>query len=1705
MVRQKSFRSSFTLRRRTFAPRLEHLEDRYLPSTNAVLTFAGNAQHTAIYQPAAQDLNAIHWQTPVDLHPQYSGSDLLIHYGAPLITAANTVIVPVKTGTSGGFEVNAFNGANGSSLYSLATDYILPSHNWTPSYSPALVTNSSGTRLYYAGAGGTIYYVSSPDSGNPGTPVQEVFYTTLANYQANASAFNSTVFVDTPITGDSNGNIFFGFRVQGTAPPPLSTTQSGYARIDPNGNATYVLAGNAANDVNNIGRDVHNLAPALSNDQSTLYVAVKSPSSDYYGYLLGLDSTTLTTKYKVFLKDPRNNNANNAGLLDDGTTSPTIAPDGDVYFGVFGNPYNGSRGFMLRFSSDLTVEKTPGAFGWDYTPAIVPASMVPSYTGTSSYLIFSKYNNYADPSAPQSYDFGDGINKIAILDPNATEVEPHASSNGLLVMREVLTAPGPTPDPDNVGTNSPHAVREWCINTAAVDPATDCIFTPSEDGHVYRWNLATNALSQGLTLGTGIGEAYVPTDIGPDGTVYTINNATLFAVGGLTGVGVNITSSIPDVRSLVTGQALTFTAVITNTGSSGITPTGTVNFQDGSTVLAANVPLDGNGHATYTTSTLAGGAHFIAATYSGDSNFSGGTATLVQMIHQSGTTTTLTSSPNPANFGQSVTFTATVTPLVSGLGAPTGMVTFSEGTTILAQLAVNTSGTASFSTSALAVGSHTITATYYSDPIYATSNGNDSAAPQVVQDATNTALSSAPNPSVFGQGVTLTAVVTAHDAGAGTPTGTVTFTEGSTTLAAGVAVDGTGHAAFTTSALAVGSNTITATFTGTTGWLTSSGNDGAAPQVVNQDGTSTAVGAAPASSVYGQSVTFTATVSANAPGSGTPTGSVTFMDGSTTLAVVSLSNGSAGFTTSSLAVGGHTISAAYGGDGNFTTSSGSAGETVSQDGTSTTVSASPTSSVYGQSVTFTATVTANTPGSGTPTGTITFQEGSNTLAVVNLSHGSASFTTSSLTVSSHTITASYGGDGNFTTSSGSAGETVSQDGTSTTVSASPTSSVYGQSVTFTATVTANAPGSGTPTGTVTFQEGSSTLAVVTLSSGSASFTTSSLAVGGHTITASYGGDGNFTTSSGSAGETVTQDGTTTTVGASPSTSVYGQAVTFTATVTANAPGSGTPTGTVTFQEGSTTLAVVTLSSGSASFTTSSLAVGVHTITASYGGDGNFTTSSASAGETVAQDASTTTVSTSLTPSVYGQSITFTATVTANTPGSGTPSGSVTFEDGTTVLGTGTLNSSGQATFTTATLGAGAHSISAIYGGDGNFTTSTSSTLSQTVNQDATSTVVVSSINPTVSGQAVTFTATVTANAPGSGTPTGSVTFKDGTTTLGTGTLNSQGVAALTTTALGAGTHTIKAVYGGDSNFLVSTSAGITQTVTKASTATSVASSANPAVYSQAITFTATITVNAPGGGVPTGTVTFKDGTSVLGTGTLNGSGQATFTTSVLSVATHSITAVYGGNANYTGSTSAALSQNVTKDGTSTTVVSSLNPSVVGQAVTFTATVTANAPGTGIPNNNVVFKDGTKTLATRNLDSNGQATFTISTLKVGNHSITVVYQGSGHFLTSTSAILVQVVKSSAAVPPPQFVALWSSSTKTSTAPTPSTASSLSPWREEIAQQQPALGQQFLGSGTTTRTAPSSRHLGSWDSADLDQFFATVQRDPRGLETGWSSNE
>ncbi|HEV2695293.1 MAG TPA: hypothetical protein VG347_20535 [Verrucomicrobiae bacterium] len=474
---------------------------------------AHDAQHSALSPTASQSLNRIEWRTSMDGLVQFRGNFLAIHYGSPLVTRSNTVIVPVNTGLTNGFLVEALSGASGATNWTWVTDYLLPPHNWIPGLSSALTPKG---RLYLPGGGGTVYFCDKPDKTN-GTPSfgQAAFYG-LANYLANTNAYLTNAFINTPITSDRYGDIFFGFQVTGATPVTL---QSGLARIDFNGTAIWVSATNITGDTS-MSKVQLSCAPALNNDHTKVYVAINNDVVNA-GYLVELDSRTLAVLAKVRLKDVKVP-ANDASIADKGTASPVVAPDGDVYFGVQENPFgeNHTRGWLLHFDSALAQLKTPGAFGWDDTPSIVPSSLVPSYRGSSPYLLLVKYNNYVSHG-------GDGINQLAILDPQNSMTDP---ITGATVMTNVLTIAGPTPDPEYTNT-APNAVREWCVNTVAIDPASKSALVNNEDGRMYRWSFASNKFTETNVLNSGTGEAYTPTVIGVNGFVYAIQDAILYCVG----------------------------------------------------------------------------------------------------------------------------------------------------------------------------------------------------------------------------------------------------------------------------------------------------------------------------------------------------------------------------------------------------------------------------------------------------------------------------------------------------------------------------------------------------------------------------------------------------------------------------------------------------------------------------------------------------------------------------------------------------------------------------------------------------------------------------------------------------------------------------------------------------------------------------------------------------------------------------------------------------------------------------------------------------------------------------------------------------------------------------------------------------------------------------------------------------------------------
>jgi hypothetical protein len=914
----------------------------------------------------------------------------------------------------------------------------------------------------------------------------------------------------------------------------------------------------------------------------------------------------------------------------------------------------------------------------------------------------------------------------------------------------------------------------------------------------------------------------------------------------------------------VFGQGVAFLDVITAATAGTGTPIGTVDFKDGSTDLTPGGVTLAGGRATFTTAALSIGSHTITAAYSGASIFKVSTTSTIQMVSQAATSTALTSSA--AVSGQQIVFRATVQAVAPGTGTPTGTVDFKDGATDLTPGGVKLSaGAATFSTTTLAVGSHTITALYSGDADYTASQGNDAPPQVVIKDASHTVLTSFPNPAVFGQVVSFTVIVRSVPLGSGTPTGTVIFLDGTKTLGS-LILDSTARGTFSTASLSRGNHAINVNYSGDGKFLASS--DTNFGETVLKDATTATVTASANPAVLGTMVTFTATLQASSPGAGTPTGAVTFLDSTTTLGTGTLNAaGKATFTTSTLAVGTHAISASYAGDTNFVSSfSPSISEVVKASlqaalvspsprtstqapgalaaigvmfGTTTSVSSTPNPSVLGQTVIFTATVSAGTSFILPPTGTVDFKEGTTDLtpggvplAADTPFASQAIFATSALAVGSHTITAIYSGDSFFISSEGddsASPQVVNKDGTSGLIISVPGATVFGQPAAFFAFVTAADPADGTPTGTVTVKEGTTVLgADATLSGGCATFTTASLSVGSHTITALYNGDSAFAgsqTDDSASPLVVSKDGTTTALTSSQTATVSGENLVFRATVRALAPGTGIPAGTVDFKDGTTDLTPggVPLSVGVATFSTTTLAVGSHTITAVYSGAPRYTASQvsdAAAPQVVIKDASHTVLTSFPDPAVFGQVVTFTVIVRSVPLGSGTPTGTVTFLDGTTTLGSMTLDSTARATFSTASLSRGNHAINVNYSGDGNFLASADTNFGETVLKSASMATVTPSANPAVVGTTVTFTATLQASSPGAGVATGQVTFLDFTTTLGTGTLNAAGKATFTTSVLALGTHAISANYVGDNNFLAGASPTLAETIKSSAAASS---------------------------------------------------------------------------------------------------------------------------------------------------------------------------------------------------------------------------------------------------------------------------------------------
>lgn len=778
--------------------------------------------------------------------------------------------------------------------------------------------------------------------------------------------------------------------------------------------------------------------------------------------------------------------------------------------------------------------------------------------------------------------------------------------------------------------------------------------------------------------------------------------------------------------------------------------------------------------------------------------------------------------------------------------------------------------------------------------------------------------------------------------------------------------------------------------------------------------------ATPEPSALGQTFTLTATFTP-ANNTAVPTGNITFKIDNTTLGTAPLN--ASGVATLSVtaapAAGTHSISAAFPGDANFLNITATGTHVVTAAATTSTLSVAPSAPVYGDTLSVTAKVVPTLASTLTPTGTVTFYLDGVASAPATLpASGIATITYQYQAAGSgnHTVGCTYSGDTNFTASTcADKPVTVAQQPVQATLLA-PDPSTAGQPYRLLVTLYYNGPT--TTSGTITISDGATILATSPLVNNFQSqvLTIPALAAGSHNFSCTYSGDSNHPAANCNPFSVNANATTTTTITSSLNPSPVGSNVTFIAEVSpdpnANA---GTVAGSVTFSDNGTPLATLpfgqigcancTPGTRGVSFSTSTLAVGSHTITATFIPAGNFNTSSASLTQVVyTVIAVTARVTSSLNPSYITQPVTFTAEARQQGPSGLLAPGSVTFFDGTTPLYTDN-NFNGVTSFTTSALSVGSHNINIAYTPATGYAAATAA-LSQVVKLVDTGTTL--NVNyPTTYGFASTLTATVSPAITLSTPPTGSVIFTFDGKAQPAIAITPAGLATLTFN-FNAGTHTISCVYTGDTSYSGSSCGNIiTITVVPAATSLTLSTSGTPALAGSNVTFTTHLTSN----GAPLPNTAFT--LSIAGTQlpiTTDSSGNATYSTNTLAPGTYAVAVTYAGDANHVSST-ASLTQIIATDPVTATFTASPNPAYQSQLVTVTATVTSM--NSVVPVGTVNFLDNGQLLSSVAVDSTGHATFTTSTLTVGDHPLSVSFTpGSTSFSTALAATKIETILPSA---------------------------------------------------------------------------------------------
>jgi sugar lactone lactonase YvrE len=857
----------------------------------------------------------------------------------------------------------------------------------------------------------------------------------------------------------------------------------------------------------------------------------------------------------------------------------------------------------------------------------------------------------------------------------------------------------------------------------------------------------------------------------------------------------------------------------------------------------------------------------------------------------------------------------------------------------------------------------------------------------LTEDPSTTTLGVSANPIQTGNSVYFTANVTSAGV---KPTGQITLLDGTNSLGS-LDLDASGVATFAVSDFAGGQHSITASYAGdvnntpsVSAVLIETVNFVTAP-------TNTVLVANANPVLAGKSVVFTATVAPTDPTStvGTIAGPVTFKDGSTIMGAAAIVSGTASFSTSTLTVGQHSVVATYSGISTFASSSSAPFFLNVQPGTTVTSLASAANpSAGGGPLLLTVVVSGNTT---MPTGDVTFLDGSTLLGTSLLSKtGVAALQLSglALTVGDHSIVAVYGGDAiNNGSSSSALVQTVNSAVTTAVVKSSLNPASQGAPVILTATVTSTG---GIPGGMAEFFDGATSLGTGTLDpTGATTLTSAVLSLGSHSITARYSGDAlDASAVSAALNQVIVPATTTIALTASANPSLFGSPIVLSVLVL----GTGSqPTGTVTLMDGATAVATQPLDqSGRATFANTDFAIGVHSLVALYGGDGDHAPNNAALTLRTVQGTSVTLNSSSST-AFAGTAVSLNAAVAghSNEPLTGT----VQFKDGSAVIASVPIGPGGTAVFSSTMLSTGSHSISAVYSGDQLDQSSTSNTLVEVISIASTSTTLETSANPSFTGLSLNLVASVSGQGI---VPTGSITFLDSGAILGVVRVGTSGGASLALSALAPGMHTLTASYSGDTDDAPSTSSTISESVVQRTVVT-IYSSANPSMFQSSPTVTVTVS-----GGLaqypPTGTVTLYDGTTKIGSGSLNAISTAHFLLTTPSLGQHDLTATYSGDTNNSVATAPVFLQNVILTPTTTTFRTSSTLLSGGQSVTFIGLVQGAGPN--IPTGSVAFSSGATELGSAVLDGTGLATLSFIPPQ-GSYQLVAHYPGDALFAASDS--------------------------------------------------------------------------------------------------------